>query len=83
MKADNLEGYNRLREFLPLGDNATPYAEVARKLAIAGGTLRLQIHRMRKRHGKLIEEEIAQTVSTPEEAKAELAHLMAVVGQGG
>jgi RNA polymerase sigma-70 factor (ECF subfamily) len=82
-KADNLEGYNQLREFLPLGDNATPYAAVAKKLHLAEGTLRLQIHRMRKRYGKLIEEEIAQTVSSPEEVKAELAHLMAVIGAGG
>lgn len=82
-KADNLEGYEQLREFLPLGDNVTPYAAAAKKLGIAEGTLRLQIHRMRKRYGKLIEEEIAQTVSSPEEVKAELAHLMAVIGAGG
>ena len=82
-KADNLEGYDQLREFLPLGDNATPYSEVAKQLGIAEGTLRLQIHRMRKRYGKLIEEEIAQTVSSPDEVKAELAHLMTVIGHGG
>lgn len=80
-RADNLEGFEQLREFLPLGDNATPYPEVARKLGIAEGTLRLQIHRMRKRYGKLIEEEIAQTVEGPEEVKAERAHLMAVMGR--
>ena len=78
-KAGNLEGYDQLREFLPLGDNATPYPDVAKRLGLAEGTLRLQIHRMRKRYGKLIEEEIAQTVSSPEEVKAELAHLMAVM----
>lgn len=82
-KADNLEGYEQLREFLPLGDNVTPYADAAKKLNIAEGTLRLQIHRMRKRYGKLIEEEIAQTVNSREEVKAELAHLMAVIGAGG
>ena len=82
-RADNLEGYDQLREFLPLGDNATPYSKVAQTLGLAEGTLRLQIHRMRKRYGKCIEEEIAQTVSSPEEVKAELAHLMAVIGGGG
>ena len=83
VKAGNPEGYHHLREFLPLCDNATPYAEVAKKLGIAEGTLRLQIHRMRKRYGKLIEEEIAQTVGSPGEVKAELEHLMAVIGSGG
>lgn len=80
-KADNLDSYEQLREFLPLGDNATPYAAVAKKLAIAEGTLRLQIHRMRKRYGALIEEEIAQTVEGPGEVKAELDHLMTAIGR--
>lgn len=79
-KTDNAETFEHLREFLPLGDNATPYVAAAKKLGIVEGALRLQIHRMRKRYGKLIEEEIAQTVSRPDEIKAELEHLMAVVG---
>lgn len=79
--ADNLEGYEQLREFLPLGDNATPYAAVAKKLGLAEGTLRLQIHRMRKRYGALLEQEIAQTVTEPAEVKAELGHLMAAIGR--
>jgi len=36
---------------------------------------------MRKRYAKCIEEEVAQTVSCPEEAKAELEHLMKVIGR--
>ncbi len=80
VKADNLSDYDLMREFLPLGDNATPYAEMAAKLGVTEGSLRVQIHRMRKRYAALIELEIAQTVSDPAEQKAELAHLMAVVG---
>ena len=80
-KADNLEDYHQLREYLPLGDNATPYADVAEKIGISEGALRLQIHRMRKRYAKCIEEEIVQTVSCPEEVKAELEHLMNVIGR--
>lgn len=80
-KGDNLESYEQLREFLPLGDNATPYADVAKKLGIAEGTLRLQVHRMRKRYGSLIEHEIAETVGDRAEQKAELEYLMAVIGR--
>ncbi len=80
-KADNLDGYEQLREYLPLGENATPYKEAAKRLGINESTLRLQIHRMRKRYGKFIEEEIAQTVSDPAEQKAELDHLLAVMGR--
>ncbi len=83
VKAENVETFEALREFLPLGDNVTPYSDVARRLGIGEATMRLQIHRMRKRYGKLIEDGIAQTVSSPEELKSELAHLMAVIGEPG
>ncbi len=82
-EGNNHEGYDQLREFLPLGDNVTPYEEVARKLNITESALRQQISRVRKRYAKLIEQEIAQTASGPAEAKAEMAHLMAVIGAGG
>jgi len=80
--ANNTETFEPLREFLPLGANATPYADVAKTLAVTESTLRLLIHRMRKHYGELIEEEIAQTVNDPEEAKAELQHLLSVIGTG-
>ncbi len=79
--AEDVETFDQLAEFLPLGDNATPYAEAAARLRIEQGTLRLQIHRMRKRYGKLIEGEIAQTVHDAAELKTELAHLMAAMGR--
>ena len=79
-QADDLERFDLLAEYLPLGDNATPYAEVASRMNIEQGTLRLQIHRMRKRYAKLIEEEIAETVENEADQKAELAHLLAVMG---
>lgn len=80
-RADNVQTFDELREFLPLGDNATPYTSAAKKLGISEATLRLQIHRMRKRYAKLIEEVIADTVSDEAEAKAELEHLVRVVGR--
>ncbi|HYF37780.1 MAG TPA: sigma factor [Prosthecobacter sp.] len=80
-KAENLETFEQIREFLPLGENVTPYAEAASRLGLKEATLRLQIHRMRKRYGTLIEEEIAQTVNDPLEQKDELSYLMAIMGQ--
>jgi RNA polymerase sigma-70 factor (ECF subfamily) len=81
VKADNEETFLQLREFLPLGENATPYADAAAKLGLREATLRLQIHRMRKRYGQLISAEIAQTVEGDAEQKAERDYLMAVIGQ--
>ena len=79
--AENIGGFEALREFLPLGDNTTPYASAAKKLGINEATLRLQIHRMRKRYARLIEQIIAETVSDEAERKSELAHLMSVIGR--
>ena len=79
-RADNTTTFDQLCEFLPLGDNATPYAEAAQKLGVREATLRLQIHRMRKRYARLIEAVIAETVSDESEQKAELEYLMRVIG---
>lgn len=79
--ADDLQVFEALSEFLPLGDNATPYREVARRLKLEEATVRIQIHRMRKRYRKHIEDEIAQTVSDPVEQKLELDQLMAAMGR--
>ena len=79
--ADDLAIFESLREFLPLGENATPYPKVAARLKIEEPTLRLQIHRMRKRYRRHIENEIVQTVSDPAEQKAELEHLMNAMGR--
>jgi RNA polymerase sigma-70 factor (ECF subfamily) len=80
-RGNDVETFDLLREFLPLGDNATPYAKVAAKSHDTEATVRLQIHRMRKRYAKPIEAEIMQTVDGPSELKAELAHLMDVMGR--
>jgi hypothetical protein len=79
--SDDLDTFESLREFLPLGENATPYRKVAARLKIEEPTVRLQIHRMRKRYRRHIEDEIAQTVGDPAEQELELKHLMSAMGR--
>lgn len=79
--SDDLDTFESLREFLPLGENATPYRKVAARLKIEEPTLRLQIHRMRKRYRQHVENEIAQTVGDPAAQKHELEHLMSAIGR--
>lgn len=55
------------------------YAELGRSLGLSEGTLAVAMHRMRRRYGELLQEEIAATVSTPEEAGEELRHLLRIV----
>lgn len=81
VKADDLPIFGRLKEFLPLGDNATPYKKVAALAGLSEGAVRLQVHRMRKRYAKLIKEEIALTVDDEADIKAEREHLLSVMGR--
>ena len=61
----------RLREDYARADNTHTFEQLREFL---------QIHRMRKRYAKIIEAVIAETVSDPAEQKAELEHLLRVVG---
>jgi DNA-directed RNA polymerase specialized sigma24 family protein len=58
---------------------SAPQAELARRLDMTVGALKVAIHRLRKRYRALLREEIAQTVSTPAEVDAELRHLLTVI----
>lgn len=81
VKADDLPLFDKLKEFLPLGDNATPYKKVAALAGLSEGAVRLQVHRMRKRYAKLIEEEIARTVDNEADIQAEREHLLSVMAR--
>jgi RNA polymerase sigma-70 factor (ECF subfamily) len=52
------------------------YAEMGRRLGMGEGALRVAVHRLRKRFGELLRNEIAQTVRGPEEVDEELHQLL-------
>ena len=64
----------------PFLDGADPgeYETVTRQLGMAPGTVAVTIHRLRSRLQELVRAEVAQTVSSPEQAEDELKHLMKV-----
>ena len=51
------------------------YAEVAAELNMTEGAIKMAVLRLRRRYGELIRAEIAQTVTTPEDAQEELQFL--------
>jgi RNA polymerase sigma-70 factor (ECF subfamily) len=55
------------------------YAEVAADLNMSEGAIKMAVLRLRRRYGELIRAEIAQTVTTPEEADEELHFLFSVL----
>jgi len=56
-----------------------PYAEVARRLGMGDGALRMAVLRMRKRYAELLRSEIAQTVADPAEIDGEIRFLFAAL----
>lgn len=58
-------------------DDAAPsYAEIAGRLGLTEGAVKTAAHRMRKRLGALIREEVRDTVANEADLEAELAYLL-------
>ncbi len=72
------EVYERLKEFLSSDHADMTYEEVGRVLQMAEGAVKVAVHRLRRRLGNLLREQIAQTVHTPAELDEELRYLRTV-----
>ena len=69
------EWFEQLKVFLSSDKVGLTYAEVGKVLQMAEGAVKVAVHRLRRRFGDLLREQIAQTVNTPAELKEELQHL--------
>ena len=58
---------------------ALPYAELAARLKLSEGALRVAVHRLRQRYRELLRTEIAHTVTEPGEVEEELRYLFRVL----
>jgi RNA polymerase sigma factor (sigma-70 family) len=79
-EAGNRLLFETLRPFLT-GEDAASYAEAARVLQKAEGTVRVAVHRMRRQFGRCLRDTLADTVAEPADVDAELAYLLEVVGR--
>jgi RNA polymerase sigma factor (sigma-70 family) len=65
-----------------VGDRASqPYAELAVKLGMEEGAVKVAVHRLRQRYRELLRAEIANTVASPGEVDAEMRHLFNVLAR--
>jgi DNA-directed RNA polymerase specialized sigma24 family protein len=58
---------------------ALPYADLASRLGMGEGAVRVAVHRLRQRYRQLLREEVANTVASPEEVDAEMQYLFHVL----
>ena len=86
LRAEHAER-NRLAVFEALQPHLTgepapgDYENLAARLAMETGALKVALHRLRRRFGELLRKEVAYTVARPEEVEAEIRHLLTVLAQ--
>jgi RNA polymerase sigma-70 factor (ECF subfamily) len=75
----NATPFEELKGFL-IGEHAgATYADVATRLGTTEAAVKMAAHRLRRRYRELLREEIAETVSGPEEVEDEILNLFATL----
>ncbi len=70
-----------LEKFLPGEETDLTYAQAAARLGVAEGTIKSDVHRLKRRYRDLLRQEIAHTVATENEVDDELRYLLAVLSE--
>lgn len=76
--ADQPERFEQLKPCLT-GANADRYREMAVALGMTENSVKAAVHRLRQRYGRLLREEIAETVASAAEVDEEVRHLLGVI----
>jgi RNA polymerase sigma-70 factor (ECF subfamily) len=71
--------FERLQDYQPREAGGRSYAQLGGELGMTETAVKSAVQRMRQRHRELLREEIAQTVTRPEEIEEELRHFRAVL----
>lgn len=77
-KADLFE---QLKGFLSADLPSGSYRQAAANTGLKEGTVKVAVHRLRRRYGDLLRAEIAQTIADPAEVESELRHLISVLSK--
>ncbi len=80
--AKKSELFDALQGYLSGDKGTVPYTEMAARLNLTEAALKMSVLRLRRRFGELLREEIAHTVSSPEEIDGEIRALFAAVQRG-
>jgi len=70
--------FEQLKVVLTAGKGAVSHAEMAANLGMSEGAVKVAAHRLRRRYRELLKEEIAQTVTGPEQVEEEIRALFSV-----
>ena len=73
--ADKQEQFDCLKTYLTASQDAAGYREVASRLNMTEGAVKVAVHRLRRRYRELLRDEIAQTVASEDQIDEEIRHL--------
>jgi len=71
--------FDQLKVYLTVKKDSIPYRQVADKLKMTQGAVKVAVHRLRHRYRELLRDEIAQTVATEEQIDEEIRDLFAAL----
>jgi RNA polymerase sigma factor (sigma-70 family) len=74
--------FDRLEGYLTGEQDALPYRQLAADIGMSEGAVKVTVHRLRRRFGALLREEIGETVSTPSEVDDEIRELFRALEKG-
>jgi RNA polymerase sigma-70 factor (ECF subfamily) len=72
--------FDRLKVYLTGEEPAPAYPEVAEELGMTESAVAVAVHRMRRRFGELLREEVAETVADAREIDGEVRYLLEALG---
>ena len=72
--------FDYLRNCLAKDESALAYAEIGTQLKLTEAAVKMAAHRLRSRYREILQQQIAETVSSPKEIEDEIRHLFAAFG---
>ena len=77
------ELFEQLKAFLSADRPGPTCGEIAVRTGLREGTVKVAVHRLRRRYGELLRAEIAETVGDPAEVEDEIRQLISVLSKPG
>ena len=75
--------FDLLKDYQPRAPGAPSCAQIGGLLGMSESAIKSAVQRLRRRHCEILREEIAHTVTRPEEIEEEIRHLRGVLGKPG
>ncbi len=73
------ELFEKLKDYLTGDHPGKSYQEIARELTMSEGAVKVTVHRLRRRFGELLRQQIERTVASPDEIDDEIRQLFAAL----